>query len=325
MENKKTVKEYLGENKAFMHQSGTVFAEGRKYIKDPSQAPEGANVQKGKRGGYYYDTGAGKGSPDKPEKPSGEAEADEELEILKQDLETAKQIGDNEWAAKIKDRIDGLTPTDQAAGATNFKDVNFLAQNMTPFTEDDWNLLAGAERKDTGEEPKVFYDEADGSIYVEDKHGLTLMTHDENSEQTGDYRYNPDTKTWDSTGVLDSGQGAGEPTQEPAQKEVPQVTTSKSGHEIDIDNLSPMEEQGILAEGSFTHNGTNVRARKNMSGYTEWDATIETADGMEFDIGDNEGGEISLGEIADLVDQAKKDPEKFMKQNKQFYFGGEPY
>jgi len=33
-----------------------IFQEDKKYIKSPSDAPAGANVQKGKRGGLYYDT-----------------------------------------------------------------------------------------------------------------------------------------------------------------------------------------------------------------------------------------------------------------------------
>lgn len=48
----KTVKEYLEGSKEFNH----VLKEARRYIKSPNEAPQGANVQKGPHGGYYYDT-----------------------------------------------------------------------------------------------------------------------------------------------------------------------------------------------------------------------------------------------------------------------------
>lgn len=48
------------------------LGKARKYIKDPGQAPEGVSVQRGSRGGYYYEvTQRPKGEP-KPEKPKEE-------------------------------------------------------------------------------------------------------------------------------------------------------------------------------------------------------------------------------------------------------------
>lgn len=45
---------------------------GRRYISDPSEAPEGANVQRGPQGGYWYDTGSVEGGGDGGgEAPSG--------------------------------------------------------------------------------------------------------------------------------------------------------------------------------------------------------------------------------------------------------------
>ncbi|MGP8322422.1 MAG: hypothetical protein ACT6FG_00270 [Methanosarcinaceae archaeon] len=35
---------------------GLPLIKGRRYISDPSKAPEGVNVQQGKKGGYYYET-----------------------------------------------------------------------------------------------------------------------------------------------------------------------------------------------------------------------------------------------------------------------------
>ena len=62
------LKEYLENSEEIQHNIQP-FREKRVYIKDPSQAPSGANVQAGKRGGHYYDTdsvgSAGKEEPAK--------------------------------------------------------------------------------------------------------------------------------------------------------------------------------------------------------------------------------------------------------------------
>lgn len=39
---------------------GIPLEKGRRYISDPSKAPEGANVKQGKKGGYYYETAPSK-------------------------------------------------------------------------------------------------------------------------------------------------------------------------------------------------------------------------------------------------------------------------
>ena len=39
---------------------GIPLHKGRRYISDPSKAPEGANVRQGKKGGYYYETAPSK-------------------------------------------------------------------------------------------------------------------------------------------------------------------------------------------------------------------------------------------------------------------------
>jgi hypothetical protein len=47
-----------------------IYRENKTYIKDPSKAPAGANVQKGPRGGYYYDdTGSDNSQRQEEEKP----------------------------------------------------------------------------------------------------------------------------------------------------------------------------------------------------------------------------------------------------------------
>jgi hypothetical protein len=55
-----SIDDYLANSKEFMHYVPK-FKESKKYIKNPAEAPEGANVQQGPRGGYFYDSdGAGK-------------------------------------------------------------------------------------------------------------------------------------------------------------------------------------------------------------------------------------------------------------------------
>ena len=51
-----TVAEYLASRSPLFR-----ITEARKYIKDPSQAPKGASVKRGDKGGYYYDTDGGAG------------------------------------------------------------------------------------------------------------------------------------------------------------------------------------------------------------------------------------------------------------------------
>ena len=51
-----TVAEYLASRSPLFR-----ITEARKYIKDPSQAPKGASVERGDKGGYYYDTDGGAG------------------------------------------------------------------------------------------------------------------------------------------------------------------------------------------------------------------------------------------------------------------------
>ena len=51
-----------------MSQDIWTLNEGRTYIKSPNEAPEGASVKRGPKGGYYYEEPAGKGE----KKPKGE-------------------------------------------------------------------------------------------------------------------------------------------------------------------------------------------------------------------------------------------------------------
>lgn len=74
MMNASTIKEYLNGKKEFLHQ----VAEARTYVKSPSEAPKGASLKKGTRGGMYYEdkpSGEQKdgkvSKPSKPKKMSG--------------------------------------------------------------------------------------------------------------------------------------------------------------------------------------------------------------------------------------------------------------
>lgn len=45
------------------------ITQGRKYVKDPSQAPEGAKIQRGSKGSYYYEESGASATSSKPTKP----------------------------------------------------------------------------------------------------------------------------------------------------------------------------------------------------------------------------------------------------------------
>lgn len=109
------VKDYLSKNKTFQHSIKS--KEARKYIKSPSEAPAGANVQQGARGGYFYDTepiSAGEGRPDQPS-PDEQGEWNEIVNIVNDDVAmdsvfaTLKDIGymDDNDIAMVKSDPDG--------------------------------------------------------------------------------------------------------------------------------------------------------------------------------------------------------------------------
>ena len=90
----------------------------RKYVKNPSEAPEGASVQQGERGGYYYETGGKKPTGDK--KPT-----------------TGKPITDKDkkqWVARLFESGEGkLTDDDmvnqlESAGFDNDEAKQYVSQ-----------------------------------------------------------------------------------------------------------------------------------------------------------------------------------------------------
>ena len=67
---------------------GKDLEKARRYIKNPRDAPPGAKVQRGKRGGYFYET---TGTPSKKKKPPSEPPKKEPAKIDKEDL--TKRMG----------------------------------------------------------------------------------------------------------------------------------------------------------------------------------------------------------------------------------------
>lgn len=62
-----TILQYLSGKKEFTHfVKSNALKENRKYIKDPSQAPAGVNIQQGDRGGFYYDETPNRGAESPP-------------------------------------------------------------------------------------------------------------------------------------------------------------------------------------------------------------------------------------------------------------------
>ena len=67
---------------------GKELQKARRYIKNPHDAPPGVKVQRGKRGGYFYET---TGTPSKKKKPPSEPPKKEPAKIDKEDL--TKRMG----------------------------------------------------------------------------------------------------------------------------------------------------------------------------------------------------------------------------------------
>jgi hypothetical protein len=88
------VNEYLKQKKEFSHYIKK--SETRVYIKDPSQAPEGAQVQQGNMGGFFYDTN--------PQTPS--AKNDSENSIKKPENSTNEQPNTDEYKNSNKNIMD---------------------------------------------------------------------------------------------------------------------------------------------------------------------------------------------------------------------------
>jgi len=78
------------------------ITEARKYIKDPSQAPPGAKVKRGDKGGYYYDTDGG--SVSKPSDPLEDIDslADDEKQALADKAQKVLQSPNASDASKKK-------------------------------------------------------------------------------------------------------------------------------------------------------------------------------------------------------------------------------
>lgn len=75
-------------------------------------------------------------------------------------------------------------------------------------------------------------------------------------------------------------------------------------------NPTPIEAAHMIEKG-WIHNGTIIRAQKTFSGYVSWNTEPISVQGGDIAIGDEEGGEITPGEINSLIDKVKAHPDSF--------------
>lgn len=66
--------------------SVALVLKGRRYIDDPSDAPEDVEVEEGPQGGYYYETGDGDGGGDGGDDGSGGSGSDRPFDVEPSDL-----------------------------------------------------------------------------------------------------------------------------------------------------------------------------------------------------------------------------------------------
>lgn len=135
-----------------------VLMKGRKYISSPSEAPEGADVQEGPRGGYYYDSGArgqemARRKPAKP--PKGEVSIEDwvpdEMEMWSNNIESLQRTR-SAWIdnfARKKKR--GNFDRDLAIqGIAN----NFVPQVISEYNKESYDKIgrtSGADKRKIAE------------------------------------------------------------------------------------------------------------------------------------------------------------------------------
>lgn len=97
---------------------------------------------------------------------------------------------------------------------------------------------------------------------------------------------------------------------------------SKSGEEMNYEVLeTSFVQKNLLEEGflvKIDNNKIRVDSRIDMSGYVVWDASVYRGDMYLMSIGDNEGGDISVDEIAMLIEEAYNNPHEFARCHVNF-------
>jgi hypothetical protein len=150
---KKEFAEYLGGKKEFTH-----YSESRIYIKSPAEAPKGANVQRGKHGGFYYDaSGAPKGAApaQKPKFDTGH-----KVDIFAPDPKTGKPL---QAGSGVITKV-GPVNRDGQTHFVKFTDENGDQQHMT-VPEDGLQHTNPASPKGGSrqEDPSYYWDKQDSA------------------------------------------------------------------------------------------------------------------------------------------------------------------
>jgi len=160
---------------------GEFLAKARVYVKDPSEAPEGANVQRGPRGGYYFEDG-GKKAPAEEEAPEGApapaAEPAPETGVPNQGTSIDPATGQpdmlmepEEWESRsgVDGQILNLLENNQGipdAGTPDRAALNTMVARMAELTGDDPYEIAQEYASDADvwareEPPKTDYEYED--------------------------------------------------------------------------------------------------------------------------------------------------------------------
>ena len=113
-----------------------LFAKARVYIKDPNDAPSGANVQRGPQGGYYYDD-SGKGSGKEEEQEQGAAPEEKEQQLMEpEEWESVDAV--QQQATNILENNQGIPEE----GSADRQALNQMVARMSELTGQDPHEIA---------------------------------------------------------------------------------------------------------------------------------------------------------------------------------------
>ncbi len=116
-----------------------LFAKARVYIKDPSDAPTGANVQRGPQGGYYYDDAGKGGEKEEVSRDPSQAVAPEEQEqqlMEPEEWEDADAV--QQQATNIMENNQGIPEE----GSSDRQALNQMVARMSELTGQDPHEIA---------------------------------------------------------------------------------------------------------------------------------------------------------------------------------------
>lgn len=185
--------------------------QGRKYIKSPSEAPKGAKVQKGARGGYYYEDKGGGAEAKGPEGKSGTPRVSGEApkkpttaNRIKSRIKKLTESGgdiDREDAQQFQMIIDLLQEGDAEAAQNRWRNMDSAARDdfLLAFVDGGRDTAAIEKfemvfdtkiHRENLQVPTVDYKgytigEIDGMYYLEEDDGTRFFPAVDDSKHTG--------------------------------------------------------------------------------------------------------------------------------------------